>query len=145
MSDLRPSSDPNPQEWLRFAENDLRVARTLRGNPDILPVATGFDAPQCVEKAVKSLLINARARFPFTHDLEPLFELYHRGGHAVPFDFEALNELTPYAGHRRYPGWIHQPSTAELERLLTLAEQVLTWAANIINPPEPRDVASSGA
>ena len=122
MSDQPLSSQPDPREWLRFAQNDLNAARRLAADPEILPNAVAFHAHQAVEKAVKGLLIDADTQFPFTHDLRRLFELYHREGRPVPFDLAALNALTPYAGHRRYPGWMHQPDQTELRRLLTLAE-----------------------
>jgi HEPN domain-containing protein len=136
MNNQLPSSpEPNAQEWLRFAQNDLRAARRLQGDPDILPNAVAFHAQQAVEKAIKGLLIHAGVPFPFTHDLRQLFELYRRQGAPVPFALAALDELTPYAGHRRYPGWLHQPGQAEQQRLLTLAEQVLAWAEAIIPSP----------
>jgi HEPN domain-containing protein len=133
MSDLPLSAEPDPREWLQFAENDLKAARALRGESDILPVVVGFHAPQCVEKAIKALLIHAGVRFPFTRDLEQLFALYLKHGSAIPFDFDALDDLSPYAGHRRYPGWIHQPGEKELQQIIILAEQVLAWAQAIVN------------
>ena len=146
MRDPRPSTEPNPQEWLRFALNDLRAARKLRADPDILANVVGFHAKQAVEKAIKALCVHAGLRFPFTHDLEQLFGFYRRQGHRVPIDLAALDELTPYAGHRRYPGLIHQPGEAEIRRLLGVAEQVIAWAESVINPPPapPASAASEG-
>ena len=135
MNDQPPSTEPNPSEWLRFAANDLKAARKLQGDPELLSQVVAFHAQQAVEKAVKGCLVNKRIQYPFTHDLEQLFELYEAQCHPIPFDWSDIGELTPFAGHRRYPGWIHPPSQSELRRLLTLAEQVLTWAENIIMPP----------
>ena len=135
MSGQPLSTDPNPCEWLRFAEEDLKAARKLCGDPDILPNIVGFHAQQAVKKAIKGLLIHAGAKFPFTHDLTELFALYCSQGRSVPFDRAALNELTPYASHRRYPGYLHQPGVKEQQRLLALAEEVFTWAKSIITPP----------
>lgn len=137
MNDLPLSSEPDPREWLRFAQADLKVAQTLRGHPEILPNALAFHLQQAVEKAIKALLIQAGIRFPFTHDLERLFVLYQRAGHSLPVTLTELDELTPYAGHRRYPGWVHQPGEQELQRLLTVAEQVVTWAEGTIHPSSP--------
>lgn len=137
MTKLPLSSEPDPREWLRFAHSDLNLAMKVRGDPDILPHTIAFHAQQAVEKAIKAMLIHARIRFPFTHDLAQLFELYRGAQHSVPVASTELEELTPYAGHRRYPGWIHQPGPAEVQRLISLAEKIVAWAEAVVNAPPP--------
>ena len=134
MSGQPLATEPNPQDWLRFAGEDLKAARKLCGDPDILPNIVGFHAQQAVEKSIKAMLIHAGAKFPFTHDLEALFDLYTALGRAIPFDPAKLDELTPYATHRRYPGYVHQPGVKEQQRLLALAEEVFVWAQSVIAP-----------
>ncbi len=134
MSGQPLAPEPNPQDWLRFAEEDLKAARKLCGDPDILPNIVGFHAQQAVEKSIKALLIHAGAKFPFTHDLDELFHRYQRTGRNIPFEPAKLNELTPFATHRRYPGYVHQPGVKEQHRLLALAEETFAWAKSIIAP-----------
>ena len=134
MSGQPLAPEPNPHDWLRFAGEDLRAARKLCGDPDILPNIVGFHAPQAVEKSIKALFIHADERFPFTHDLVELLNLYAGSGRSIPFDSAKLDELTPYATHRRYPGYIHQPGMNEQQRLLALAEEVFAWAQSVIGP-----------
>ena len=134
MSGQLLSTDPDPHDWLRFAGEDLKAARKLCGDPDILPNIVGFHAQQAVEKSIKAVLLHAGTKFPFTHDLEELFALYAASGPKLPFDCDKLNDLTPYATHRRYPGYVHQPGVTEQQQLLALAEEVFAWAQSVIGP-----------
>ena len=136
MSGQPLAPEPNAQEWLRFAGEDLKAARKLCGDPDMLPNIVGFHAQQAVEKSIKALLIHAGIRFPFTHDLTELFELYVSLGRPLPFDPAKMDELTPYAAQRRYPGYVHQPGVREQQRLLALAEEVFAWAKSVVSPTD---------
>ena len=136
MSGRPLATEPNPRDWLRFAGEDLKAARKLCGDPDMLPNIVGFHAQQAVEKSIKAMLIHAGEQFPFTHDLEELFNRYGAGGRPIPFDPAKLDELTPYATHRRYPGYVHQSGVKEQQRLLALAEEVFAWAQSVIGPTD---------
>lgn len=136
MSGQPLATEPNPHDWLRFAGEDLKAARKLCGDADILPNVVGFHAQQAVEKSIKALLIHAGEKFPFTHDLDELSGLYSGNGRTIPFDRAKLDELTPYATHRRYPGYVHQPGVKEQQRLLALAEEVFAWAQSVIGPAD---------
>jgi len=91
MSD--PTSDQESlrssvREWVKIAEEDLRVVDiTLAADPPMLLVAL-FHAQQTGEKYLKAFLVWQGAHFPKTHDLKVLLEL------CLPFD-EDLIALRP--------------------------------------------------
>ncbi|MEO6182172.1 MAG: HEPN domain-containing protein, partial [Verrucomicrobiota bacterium] len=107
----------------------------LCDDPEIWPNISGFHVQETVEKSIKALLIHAGERFPFTHDLDELFDLYTGSNRSIPFDRGQIDQLTPYATHRRYPGYLHQPGVKEQQRLLALAEDIFAWAQSIIGQP----------
>jgi HEPN domain-containing protein len=94
----------SPQEWLRHAQSDIRLAR-LALKEEILPEQICFHAQQAAEKALKAVLLHKKVDFPFTHDLEELVEVSMNGGIAVPDELHDLGNLTPYAVQARYPGF----------------------------------------
>jgi hypothetical protein len=62
-----------PEEWLRYAAEDLRVALLEAGL--VSPRVQCFHAQQAVEKAIKGLLTSLGIGFPKRHDLNLLNEL----------------------------------------------------------------------
>lgn len=91
------------REWIRIAEQDLRVVEiTLGDDPPLLEVAL-FHAQQVGEKYLKAFLVWQGSAFPKTHDLKALLEL------CLPFDpdlvalREACFQLSELAVEPRYP------------------------------------------
>ena len=63
------------REWLRFADDDLVLARGgLTRRQIFQPRQVCFHAQQAAEKAIKSLLVTEQIEFRFTHDLEQLVQ-----------------------------------------------------------------------
>ncbi len=73
-----------PQEWIRHAKSDLRMAEIALANPGILFEDTCFHAQQCAEKALKALLTHLKIPFPRTHAIEVLLDLLFASGVEVP-------------------------------------------------------------
>ncbi|MCQ3938974.1 MAG: HEPN domain-containing protein [Chloroflexi bacterium] len=110
----------NPDDakiWLRFAESDLRAARTLLESGEFFPRQVCFFAQQCGEKALKAILVFEDVFFPKNHDLDRLRDLIPDSW-KVKKKFPDLAELTVWAVESRYPG--HSPDATEGEARDTL-------------------------
>ncbi|OPZ30406.1 MAG: HEPN domain protein [Lentisphaerae bacterium ADurb.BinA184] len=60
------------QRWMEYARDDLRAAAcSLQADPPLLRHVT-YNCQQCVEKALKAVLIRMSRRFQPTHDLTAL-------------------------------------------------------------------------
>ena len=76
MSDVESEIVRKVRQWLRHADEDLRLARhglTLRTRCPHRLVA--YHAQQCAEKSLKAYLVFHKVDFPFTHNLARLREL----------------------------------------------------------------------
>jgi HEPN domain-containing protein len=127
---------PEPQhvvvarKWLRYAEADLAVARSPLPEDALLEL-WGFHAQQAAEKAIKAVLISLQLEFPRSHNIEFLIGLLP----PTVAQTDALAEahiLTAYATVYRYPGEVEAVIEDEYQRLLAIAEQVVSWATTAI-------------
>jgi len=59
-------------EWLRFAEKDLKTAELILTDPDLTNNVT-FHCHQCVEKSFKALIILKTNEIPKIHNLIKLY------------------------------------------------------------------------
>ncbi len=73
MSD-HPAPD-TPEAWLHRAHSDLALGRVALSTAGVLREDACFHAQQCVEKALKALLIYKNLAFPRTHVIETLLDL----------------------------------------------------------------------
>lgn len=62
-------------QWVRKADEDLRVAELAMGGPGDDHWIVMFHAQQCVEKYLKALLIHLSIDFPKVHDVADLLQL----------------------------------------------------------------------
>jgi HEPN domain-containing protein len=120
------------EQWLSFARDDLRVA-TLVLSEGIYH-QTCFHAQQCVEKALKGVLVHEEGRAPRTHAITDPVSL-------LTVDFVAdlvdeLGDLDDYYIPTRYPdalpGMLPEglPGKPEAEQAVALAESVLKRAVD---------------
>lgn len=94
----------SPDEWMDFAESDMRLARLAAGDTSIRREQICFHAQQAAEKAIKAVLIAKGIGFPLTHDIEELIELAEASGLHLPESVCGAGLLSPYAVETRYPG-----------------------------------------
>lgn len=120
-----------PEEWLRHAHSDLKLAR-LGLDQEILPEQICFHAQQAVEKAVKAVLLFHKVDFPFTHDLEQLLDIFENAGILVPSELSNIGVLTPYAVETRYPGYWGEISEDDVSEAVLFAEKAIKWAKEVI-------------
>ena len=132
-----PPSDPRAQlarDWLDRAERDLRLARLAIGDPSLIGLAA-FHCQQAAEKALKAYLAWRDQPPRRTHDL-PALLLQCR---ALEPAFAALQlaatTLDDYLTAGRYPDSGPDPSPAEANAALQLAEQTVALVRSRL-PPE---------
>ena len=107
---LDRAAPDTPQAWLQRAHSDLNLCRVALETPDIYREDACFHAQQCVEKAIKALLIHLSIDFPHTHVLERLLDLLITSGIQLPSEVDESFTLTQYAVQTRYPG-VWEPTT----------------------------------
>jgi HEPN domain-containing protein len=85
-----------------------------------------YHAQQCVEKALKAMILHHHASFPYTHDLAKLFALL-RGLCEIPNGLEEAAILSGYAVEGRYPGFDEPLDESDWLEAVHLAGLVLQW------------------
>jgi HEPN domain-containing protein len=111
------------EERVGKAENDLHVAETRFASPNPSPFfdAVCFHSQQCVEKYLKTWLIEQGQPFPRTHDLEALAKLCLPQFGELAALMPELRFLTSFAVEIRYPGT--SATQQDAERCLLAARQ----------------------
>jgi HEPN domain-containing protein len=90
-------------EWLKFAKDDLLVAKKLLRPPDIFPGVAAYHAQQSAEKALKAYLMYCGQDILKSHNLLILMQA------CAQFDLEFLiiesmaSCLNPFSVKTRYP------------------------------------------
>lgn len=128
MPERYPPDDA--KEWLNRARSDLALAKA-RGQ-DIYLEDLCFHAQQAAEKAVKALLIMQGVEFPYVHDIAQLLTLLEEAGHQIPGPLREAERLTRFAVSTRYPGIAPPVDEEEYQQALTIAEEVVLWAENLM-------------
>ena len=119
-------ADPHVQEalrWLRFASEDLDVARRLLGDDQAAPRHVCWLAQQAAEKALKAALMLDAVEFPFTHDLDALRNLLPAAW-TVRTAHADLAELTEWGVESRYPGDWPEHTASDAARAVSEARTV---------------------
>ncbi|GFP40404.1 HEPN domain-containing protein, partial [Candidatus Hakubella thermalkaliphila] len=119
-------------DWIKRAKSNLERAKAGRISQDVLYEDLCFDAQQCVEKSLKSLLVSLDVEFPWKHDIDVLFGLISKSGIKIPDDLKSAVILTRYAVHTRYPGLAEPVSEEDYQEALALAGKVFNWALKIL-------------
>ena len=92
--------------WLRYATEDLDVARVLLMTTSLPARHVCWLSQQSAEKSLKAALVLEGIEFPFTHDLDALRNRLSEEWH-VRTAHPDLAELTQWAVETRYPGdWL---------------------------------------
>jgi HEPN domain-containing protein len=111
------------REWMRFAEDDLEVAKYLVGMPKRKLEIICYHSQQCAEKAIKGVYAWLDRDVPRTHDFRVL-----AAGIMPQLDFtdyqEMLALLQPFAIIVRYPYEI-ELLPGDDEKAIAAAEAIL--------------------
>jgi len=130
---MTQSDNPsNPQEWLRHARSNLRIAESGKRLKGVLLEDLCFNAQQAAEKALKAVCVQRRIEFPKTHSLVRLLDILESNEFPIPDEIKEADILTQYAVQARYPTWDEAISKEEYREALILAARVLFWAEKII-------------
>jgi HEPN domain-containing protein len=131
-SDKSTRAGGSPEQWLAYAESDLRLAGLAAQDRLVLPEQVCFHAQQAAEKALKAVLRFKQVEFPWTHDLDELLRLAEEAGVAMPEAVREVGFLTPFAVGARYPGYWDVISETDVEEALRGAGLVVDWAKEVI-------------
>lgn len=112
-------------DWVKRAKSNLDRAKTGRISQDVLYEDLLFDAQQCVEKSLKSLLVGLDIQYPWRHDIDVLFNLISISGIEIPKELRDAVIITRYAVHTRYQGFTEPVSEGNHQEALELAEKCL--------------------
>jgi HEPN domain-containing protein len=130
---MTQSDNPsNPQEWLRHARSNLRIAEQGPRLKGVLLEDLCFNAQQAAEKALKAVCVQRGIDFPKTHSLVRLMDILESDGFPLPADIQEADILTQYAVQARYPTWDEAVTAEEYRDALQLAARVLFWAEKVI-------------
>jgi HEPN domain-containing protein len=129
MPPERPRADA-PVRWLEYARADLALARAPLP-PGGLYEQLCFHAQQVAEKSLKAVLLQEGVEFPFTHNVQALFDLLATELQVPPQILHAV-VLTRHAVTTRYPGEMEPVTEDEYRQAIRLAERVVQWAEEII-------------
>src|SRR5215207_3521568 len=113
-------------EWVKYAEEDLIMAKSALRRSQPLTISSCFHSQQCAEKYLKAILVSQNVEFPKTHDLLILNTLCTTAGIFTGFTKEDLGRLSGYAVHTRYPG--SQASPEEAKDSLEIAMGIRKFA-----------------
>jgi HEPN domain-containing protein len=116
----------DPLEWIRYAEEDWKLAVSLLRRKHPPSIAICFHAQQSAEKYLKALLLSRRVHFPKTHDLPTLNSLCEQHGILTGFSPRLLTLLTAHAVASRYPG--EEPTLEEARESVEIAKTVRRFA-----------------
>ena len=100
------------RQWLRYSNEDLRIASQLLRVSPPSPRHTCWLCQQAAEKALKAALVAEGIDFPLTHDLDALKNLLPEGW-PVRETHHDLSELTQWTVEARYPGYWFEPALAD--------------------------------
>ena len=125
-------SPDDPREWLNRARSSLAKARSVQYVPEIYLEDLCFDAQQAAEKAVKAVLIHLNQRFPYVHDLAQLLATIEEAGRNVTESIRRSVILSDYAVAARYPGLAEPVTWQEYEDAVSIADEVVRWAEEIV-------------
>lgn len=113
------------EEWLRLADDDLRLARHAFKLKSAAPYnLISYHAQQCAEKCFKAYLVFNKIDFPYTHDLAVLLELCPSSEDWTNDIRKAATILRTYAITTRYPG---ESKVTQKEALRAVALADMVW------------------
>lgn len=107
--------------WLRYANTDLRSARTLLAAGEASNAC--YLAQQAAEKALKAALIHEQIPYPYQHNLDALRNLLPPGW-GVKTTHPVLRALTAWVIEARYPGAWAEPTGVDATDAIADAQGV---------------------
>ena len=118
------------KEWLRYAHNDLIVAKHCLENlhPKQTEIAS-YHCQQSAEKSLKAFLINKNIEPPKTHDLKLLCKMCQNIDSSFLEIANHCAHLTPYGVAARYPDEL-SPDENMVKLAISKAQQVYDFCTS---------------
>ncbi len=91
------------EEWLWFAEQDLKAAQKLVREDEVILLPAVFHSQQCAEKALKAFLVLKKQPLRKTHDLVQLVKQCLKFDESFELLLDIAVDLNPYVSQSRYP------------------------------------------
>ncbi|NCN04268.1 MAG: HEPN domain-containing protein [Spirochaetales bacterium] len=115
------------EEWMFKAHQDLESAKLLfRAEGRLFDVAI-YHTQQCAEKGIKAYLAFRDLKVGKTHSLRILLEQCQELEPAFEAIYNDCIYLEPFSIMYRYPEGDLMPSESELQKAVTVAEQVFLF------------------
>jgi HEPN domain-containing protein len=135
------------EEWLHFAEIDIRSAKKL-GEEKYLAQAAAFHIHQCVEKSIKAILEDKQQKIPKIHNLVVLMESIRKLGVNPQIDEDILDEINQIYIESRYPADFGvlpggTPSIEIIKKFLDFATEFFSFADKLIRTGMNEETSSS--
>ncbi len=112
------------QRWLAYAQKDLQAAKSLLTQPQDFSQQVCFLSQQAAEKSLKAALVFEQINFPFRHDLDLLRNFLPQDW-LIHQHVPDLSELSAWAVESRYPTRNEEPTLAEAQAALEMAQTVV--------------------
>ncbi len=130
MNNLRKNIFEKSKSWMKFAEEDLRLAEHAMQLSSGCPYRLiAYHAQQCAEKYIKAFLVFSEIDFPYTHNLRKLLQLCGKDHLST---LEEAEILTPFAVTTRYPSLDEDVSKSEAIEAIKIAKTVKEYFRQII-------------
>jgi HEPN domain-containing protein len=129
--------DPHVEQaarWVRWASEDLVLARSAHADPDAVARGACTWAHQCAEKALKAMVVAQGIDPPKTHNLLQLEQLVS-ADLAETLAAVDLEALTRWSIEGRYPEDLEEATAADAAHAIETATAVLNAVQETLPPP----------
>jgi HEPN domain-containing protein len=113
----------NYKHWIKYAENDLAVAKDLQLQKNYVYQAVVLHCQQAVEKFLKAYLLYNNKKIIYTHDLLILCKLSSQIDETFNSFENTLNELSLNYREARYPDDFEDLDLQDASNALAIATE----------------------
>ena len=121
------------RQWLLFAEDDLKAAKRMLYDKEIILGPALYHTQQCAEKALKAYLVFKDQPLRRIHDLVELVHLCADFDQDFTLLLPDAADLNPYVSRARYPdSYYSMPDVSIAEANIQQAAKILGFVKNKI-------------
>lgn len=123
-------------KWLGRAQSDCNLAELAINSDKVELEDVCFHLQQCVEKALKAILISKNQEFPYSHSIGLMIKKLEDIDIKVPDYVRDGLSLSAYAVETRYPGEWTPIEKEEAEGAMVIAKNILYWVKTYLGIEE---------
>lgn len=120
------------KEWLRLADDDLRLARLTMQDAEPVYWAAAFHCQQAAEKSLKAFLAYNEHHVEKTHDIEFLVKLCMKILPEMEKFIETAAALSEYAVDTRYPAAKFEITKTKAEKAMETARSIFEFVIEVL-------------